>query len=174
MKNKIISVLSIVFLLLFLTACRESDFPANNFEPNTKNFENGYPDFDILIETEQDYSNIVCFTDKEKYSPSFEKIDITIKNNNIGKGFYIFTLPIVEKYENNEWERINYSPDSYNYEEGDLWAFCGEEERKDVSYSSCLTIWNKDLEGKWSEGEYRAVIYVGKEKIYAPFEIEKE
>lgn len=148
----------------------DTNFPAQT-NPNIEQFETGYPDFGIDVIPEQDYSKIKCYTDKDEYYPDFEKIEITVQNENIGKGFYIYPNPALEKNVDGKWIRINYYPEFYSLENG--WGFCGYDGVKDVPYSTCVIIWAEHLKEPLLDGDYRAVVFVGKEIIYAPFKIIK-
>lgn len=150
------------------TLLAPTEFPAQT-NPNIDQFETGYDDFGDMV-AEQDYGNIICFTDNESYPQDFEKIIITVQNQNEGKGFYIYRVPFIEKKINDEWERLNYSQETLLYGD-DNWGFCGIEDRKDIKYSTELNIWYERLKDTWTVGDYRVVIFVGKEVIYAPFTI---
>ncbi len=153
---------------------KETNFPAQT-NPSIEKFEKGYPEFgfDLDIESEQDYSNIIAYTERENYFSDFEKITITVENQNVGKGFYLYTTPAVERKSDGDWVRLNYYPEAYLLG-NEHWAFCGIDGEKDIKYSTCVFIWSEYLKDEWNEGEYRAVIFVGKETIYAPFSIIKK
>lgn len=190
-KAKIIAISAAILLALCsLTACSDSqeqisasiqqitttlntsldlsEFPAQT-NPNVDKFETGYNDFFGMV-ADQDYSNIICYTDNESYPQDFEKIAITVKNQNVGKGFYLFSIPVIERKINDEWVRLNYMPEDY-LRENNKWEFCGIEGEENIPYSTRVTIWADELKDDWTLGEYRAVIFVGKEVIYAPFTI---
>ncbi len=38
-------------------------------------------------------------------------------------------------------------------------------------FSTSQSIFNDRLKGSWNPGEYRTVVFVGKETVYAPFAI---
>lgn len=158
----------------FVEEKNDTNFPAQT-NPSIKKFENGYSDFGfgLDIDSEQDYSNIIAYTENENYFSDFEKIIITVENQNVGKGFYLYIVPAIERKTDNDWVRLNYNPEAYLLGD-DNWAFCGIDGQKEIKYSSCVFIWSENLKDKWNEGEYRAVIFVGKETIYAPFSIIKK
>ncbi len=145
-----------------------ANFPAQT-DPDTSRFDNGYDDLNIDAVTEHDYSNIVAFAEKEEYPVDFENIKITVQNRNAGKAFYIFTIPVVEYNDNGEWKRLNYSPDSYKIEE--VWALCHIKGAPERQFSTVITIFEDMLDGEWKSGEYRAVVFVGQEKMYVPFRL---
>ncbi len=142
--------------------------------PTTEMFETGYNDFLVDNEPEQDYSNIVCYTDFTEYPSTTEKIIITITNKNIGKGFYYNFIPYIEKKYNNEWIRLKYKSDIYNnwmMTESNWWGYCCVEGDESIPYSCNITVKTNEFENQMEEGEYRAVVFVGKEVIYAYFNI---
>lgn len=162
-------------ILLCASACSGG---ADNEENNVTDYFPSQTDAEFIgdysigmadAECELDYSNIICYTDKEEYSPDEEKITVTVENQNKGKGFYVCDIPNVERYSDGEWVRLNYYPAAHAIPE--RWAFCAIEGRSDINYSTNVSIWTDELEDEWTEDEYRAVIYVGREIIYAPFKI---
>lgn len=115
------------------------------------------------------YSNIIAFTDKQEYPTKFDKITVTIKNENPGKGFYFFSIPVIEYNDKGEWKLLNYSPESYEIPE--QWALCAILDDTERQFCTAQSIFNDRLKGSWNPGEYRAVVFVGKETVYAPFTI---
>ena len=109
----------ILFLLLCISSCSTQSFPAQT-DPDTSRFDTGYTSYSDDYTAEQDYSNIIAFTDKQEYPTTFDKINVTIKNENPGKGFYFFSIPVIEYNDKGEWKRLNYSPESYEIPE--QWA----------------------------------------------------
>ena len=158
----------ILFLLLCISSCSTQSFPAQT-NPDTSQFDAGYTTYSDDTMLEEDYSNIIAFTDKQEYPPTFEKITVTIKNENPGKGFYFFTIPVIEYNDNGVWKRLNYSPESYKIPE--QWALCAILNDTERQFSTVMSIFGDRLEGSWNPGEYRAVVFVGKETVYAPFTI---
>ncbi len=152
----------------FLTAaalfCLSSCGDAQNFPARTD------PDISQYA-AEQDNCDIIAFTDMEEYPMSFDKITVTIKNQNTGESFYFFTIPVVEYSDNGKWTRLNYSPDSYNIPE--QWALCCVEGKPEWQFSTVMTIRHDSLEGSWKAGDYRAVVFAGGETLYAPFVLKK-
>ena len=108
----------ILFLLLCISSCSTQSFPAQT-DPDTSRFDTGYTEYSYDYTAEQDYSNIIAFTDKQEYPTTFDKITVTIKNENPGKGFYFFSIQVIEYNDKGEWKRLNYSPESYEIPEQD-------------------------------------------------------
>ena len=168
MKRIKFVALSVLAAATLLSSCNAGGFPAQT-DPSTEQFRNGYGGYVVDIEPEQDYRSITAFTDKDVYPLDFDKITVTVKNENAGKGFYFFDIPVIEYNDNGKWVRLNYSPKSYEIPE--QWAFCGIENAPDRQFSTVMSIFSDRLEGKWKTGEYRAVVFAGTETIYAPFGI---
>ena len=168
MKKIYIVVLLIViaFLIVSCSTTSENSTPTN---PDMSQFENGYHDYGIGFEAEKDYSNIIAFTEFEKYTTDFEMINIIIKNENPGKGFYFYMIPFLEKMDDGEWIRLNYDT-SVLSDESNM-AFCGIEGDKTSQFSTRTAIVSDFLIDKPSTGDYRAVVFVGARIIYAPSKI---
>ena len=165
-KTVRIIVLAIAPAVLHLSSYSAGHFPAQT-DPSTEQFRNGYGGFVADIEPEQDYSCITAYTDQEEYPLDFDKITVTIRNENAGKGFYFFNIPVVEYNDNGKWVRLNYSPKSYDIPE--QWAFCGIENAPEKQFSTVMLILSDGLDGSWKAGEYRAVVFAGTETVYALF-----
>jgi len=165
---KLAIVLSLPFLIVACSSSSENVIPTN---PDMSQFENGYHDYGIGFEAEKDYSNIIAFTEFETYTPDFELINITVKNENPGKGFYFYMIPFLEKMEDGEWIRLNYDTPLLSNESN--WGFCGIEGDKTSQFSTRTAILSDFLIDKPSTGDYRAVVFVGATIIYAPFKIIK-
>ena len=162
------TALSVLAAATLLSSCNAGGFPAQT-DPDTSRFDTGYTSYSNDYTAEQDYSNIIAFTDKQEYPTTFDKITVTIKNENPGKGFYFFSIPVIEYNDKGEWKRLNYSPESYEIPE--QWALCAILDDTERQFSTAQSIYNDRLKGSWNPGEYRAVVFVGKETIYAPFRI---
>ncbi len=162
------TALSVLAAATLLSSCNAGGFPAQT-DPDTSRFDNGYTSYSNDYTAEQDYSNIIAFTDKQEYPTTFDKITVTIKNENPGKGFYFFSIPVIEYNDKGEWKRLNYSPESYEIPE--QWALCAILDDTERQFSTAQSIYNDRLKSSWNPGEYRAVVFVGKETVYAPFAI---
>ncbi len=171
---------------MLLTGCgKDGDTStAQNYEwdfeqtdPDTERFETGYPAFFSEEDNEQDYSNIICYAEQEVYPADTERINITVENQNVGKGFYVYDLPYIEKNTDGEWVRLKFDDEFFNtyMARGDSkWVYCYIENSKTTPFSTLVCILPAEqLAEPLTEGDYRAVVFVGKETIYAPFKIEK-
>ncbi len=162
------TALSVLAAATLLSSCNAGCFPAQT-DPDTSRFDTGYTSYSNDYTAEQDYSNIIAFTDKQEYPTTFDKITVTIKNENPGKGFYFFSIPVIEYNDKGEWKRLDYSPESYEIPE--QWALCAILDDTERQFSTAQRIYNDRLKSSWNPGEYRAVVFVGKETVYAPFAI---
>lgn len=179
-EKKVFGILLILSLALMLSSCgktenTEQQTAAVQTEPGTELFETGYRAYFSEEENETDYSNIVCFAEQETYPADAERIDITVKNQNIGKGFWVSDWVFVDRLDNGEWVRLLYDEEYYQNVSGipEKWYYCYVETGGDISHSSRVCVNTKNLAEPLTEGDYRAVVFVGKEVIYAPFRIEK-
>ncbi len=169
--KKMFIVILLIFIPFLIVSCSTPSENSTPTNPDVSQFENGYHDFGIDVETEQDYSNIIAFTEFETYTPDFEEINITVKNENQGKGFYLYMIPFLEKLEDGEWIRLEYDMSLLTNESN--WGFCGIEGDKTAQFSTQISILSDFLIDKPSTGDYRAVVFVGATIIYAPFKIIK-
>ncbi len=64
----------------------------------------------LAFEMEQDYENIIVYTEHDSYMVGSEQIVYTIKNNNVGKGFYYYSIPHIEYFCHEEWIKLTYYP----------------------------------------------------------------
>jgi len=172
---------------ILLTGCAEKDggqqsdtsvslWSFEQTDPDTEMFETGYPAFFSEEDNEQDYSNIICYSEQEVYPADTERIDITVENQNVGKGFYVYDLPYIEKNTDGEWVRLEFDEEFYNNfmaMANDKWPYCYIENSETTPFSTRVCILPaEELAEPLTEGDYRAVVFVGKETIYAPFKIE--
>ncbi len=173
---------------MLLTGCADKDggqqsdtseslWSFEQTDPDTERFETGYSAFFSEEDNEQDYSNIICYAEQEVYPADTERINITVENQNVGKGFYVYDLPYIEKNTDGEWVRLKFDDEFFNtyMARGDSkWVYCYIENSKTTPFSTLVCILPAEqLAEPLTEGDYRAVVFVGKETLYAPFKIEK-
>ncbi len=121
------------------------------------------------VENETDYSNIIIYSDCQAYPNDATEIALVLTDNNIGKGFYFYPIPFIEKKQNGEWIRIAYRDPSANYES--TWHYCAIENNTAQSNSTIVTLLAEYLEGGFSTGEYKVTVYVGDKKVSTTFKI---
>lgn len=178
-RKKIIFWLGVCFFV-FLTACEAEtpndsssyftneqppDEPEPYFSPGEAD---SLPSFDDY-ENETDYSAIVAVTEFAEYSRDTEKINITVTDPNPGKCFYVFHVPFLEAFRNNEWKRLNYRPPTL-MEEGS-WIFSVVPPNTEKLSGIEFTIEKEHLMDDFYAGDYRAVVFVGDRKVYASFTV---
>ncbi len=144
--------------------------PVENTNPDTSRLDSLLIHTELNIQTETDYGNIAAFTEHESYPLAVEIIFCTVRNNNPGKGFYRFDVPFVERLQDGAWVRLDYQPPGIQYSN---WVFCGKESKKSESQEAFLYFLPRYLQSKWTTGEYRLVVFAGKNTIYAPFAVTK-
>lgn len=164
MKNtKLIIVVLICLISVVLTGCNhqkelELDKPIFPKEINIHEVLN--------IELENDYSNIVAIPEKEIFKKDVEEIKVKIINNNAGKGFYVYTIPVIQFNKNNEWQNIGYFSDEIAQ-----WLFIGVEDNKDEANYTYFYIYPESFEKKLECGKYRVSIFIPNDIIYVYFYI---
>ena len=120
------------------------------------------------VERETDYSGITVYTQYSEYDTDTEIICYYVRNDNEGKGFWLYNCSHIERYDGEKW---------------DLLPFAGEEVLIDFEWSFCYGK-NKDglveatrsfnttiLAEKLVPGDYRIVAYVADEVICAEFKV---
>lgn len=164
MKNsKLIIVVLICLISIILTGCNHQ----KELELNKPIFPKEINIHEVLnIELENDYRNIVAIPEKEIFNKDVEKIKVKILNNNVGKGFYIYSSPVIQFYKNKEWQNIGYFSDEIAQ-----WLFIGVEDNKDEVNYTYFYIYPELFERKLQCGKYRISIFIPNDIIYAYFSI---
>ena len=138
------------------------------------------------LDFEQEYDNIEAFTEQSVYPVDFDEIVCIVRNNNSGKAFYVWERGFIEKAVNGEWirlERLAERPDMQ-------WFIVGWTGQINAEFSpdyeppppdcAIVTVPRTYLLGSeiishyaepFTPGAYRIAIYVGREIVYAPFEL---
>lgn len=141
------------------------DEPAPFFLPGEAD---SLPSFDDY-ENETDYSAIAAAAEFSEYRRDTKKINLTVTDQNPGKCFYVFHVPFLEALRNGEWKRLNYRPPALTEEGG--WIYSVISPSAEESSGIELTLEREYLFDDFSTGEYRAVIFIGDRKVYAPFAV---
>jgi hypothetical protein len=139
-----------------------------NTNPSYQQDNNAVPMRGVINET--DYSNIKAYTEQDKYALDVKSIRCIITNENVGKGFYFFPAPFIEKLLENKWVRLDYQPAELSNLVS--WAYCAVEGNTTKPNSTMLTFVPQYLTDGITRGSYRLVIFVGDKTIYAPFVVE--
>ena len=166
-----------IFLLIvsvfFIVSCSNTTSKIDEVYTITEPiYNNGFDDNIISgVNIENDYTNFNVYTDKEIYSDQDEFIDCIVENNNVGKAFYFYTIPFVEKQENDDWINVVYKNSRLLYESN--WALCYIENNTTIPNSTIVRLPVEYIKDKLVTGRYRLVVFVGNSKVYAPFSYQK-
>lgn len=125
------------------------------------------------FEMETDYDNPSVKTEFLTYPGDTEKIVYTVTNHNKGKGFYYFSIPYIEYYDQEKWVRLAYYPPNYTEESG-RWLICGIEGNADIPYSCSGVFYPQSVTGGIKAGKYRLIIFVGDKNVFSEFEFCRE
>jgi|GEM_PF-5669406 len=122
-------------------------------------------------EPETDYSNISAVIGKEVYSSADTYAYCDISDNNIGKAFYYYSQPYLEKLVNGKWVNVPLKQQEYALEDGQ-WYLCYIEGNTAKPNSSGVKLLFNRLAEPITSGTYRMVVFVGNKKVYANFRYE--
>jgi len=127
----------------------------------------------LHIDVDEKYDNIAAAALQESYSSDTSEIACELKNQNVGKGFYYFPIPFLEKYEDGNWIEIYNGDSAAKYQYGDGYALCGYADHvaDDKEFSTQLKIETKNLSPDLHAGHYRFKIYTAKSIVYAEFDV---
>ena len=127
----------------------------------------------LHIDVDEKYDNIAAAALQESYSSETSEIVCELKNQNVGKGFYYFPIPFLEKYEDGNWTEIYNGDSAAKYQYGDGYALCGYADyvADDKEFSTQLKIETKNLSPDLHAGHYRFKIYTAKSIVYAEFDV---
>ena len=164
-----------VFLTIACLSC-SAGTPAESEQQNTQPYPSlgmmipdedntVHPRLDIVLET--DYSAIRAYTDQSEYPVDVDRILITIQNDHIGKGFYFWETPYLEKWTDGQWIRQDYRPPELFYESRVI--LCGEEGNRTEPQKTGLFFCPRYMVGPLTPGDYRFLIFTGGDKVvYVP------
>lgn len=124
------------------------------------------------IAVDETYDNISAVSLESVYRTDATELICELKNANLGKGFYFFPLPFLEKYENDDWKQLYNGDPSIYYQYGDGYALCGAADHvTDKEFSTRVKIQTENLTPGLTEGHYRFKIYTAKNILYAEFDV---
>lgn len=121
----------------------------------------------INAENETDYSNMVAETEKAIYSKNDSSIKIKVTDLNIGKGFYLYSTPCIQKYQKNKWVNVEYSNEDISQ-----WLFIAEEGNASKSNFTYLYISLNNIENDLTSGNYRAIVFTKEKTLFSEFSVE--
>lgn len=163
--KKIKVLLTIVAILIGVVGCT-----------NTTEDELCIPEFDIAegmgasfgIDEETDYSRIVAYTDSAKYERGVETITVTIRNDNPGRGFYYYSVPVLQiQVDEGVWKTVE-----QNNPRIAEWLFCGVEGNVSNPNECCVMIKSSYFDNALKKGEYRVAVFAKDTIVFAEFSIE--
>ena len=138
------------------------------------------------LDFEREYDNIEAWTEQSVYPVDFDKITCTVRNNNSGKAFYVWQRGFIEKAVDGEWIRLERLGEVHDMN----WFLVGWTEQvfaeDDPGYEppppdcAIVTVPRTYMSSgevsslyadSFTPGAYRIALYVGREIVYAPFEL---
>jgi hypothetical protein len=168
--KKIAVLLLVVFMATIGSACaKQSDkitLINGNPDPPPISEEIGNLHEAIGIEADTSYDNIVATTENAHYALGTEEIICVVRNNNVGKGFYVYDVPFLEMSCDGEWVRLSYQPPQIEVAQ---WSFCGIENNATEPTSRNLTFSPQYVENALAYGNYRLVVFTAQKTLYVPF-----
>ncbi len=155
---KILILVMVVFIISGCTMQKENNLTIPTFD-NSINIHSV-----VGIENETDYDNIKAIAEQECFNKDINKIRIKIINNNVGKGFYMYSIPSIQIMKNKVWQNVE-----YNNPDIPQWLFIGEEGNHSMpNYTYCY-INSENIKGGLKTGEYRIAIFAPDNVIYSYF-----
>ena len=164
---RISALLLIITLALTLASCQSNDEYVELTPPEV-DFDM-YSSYGLDIEVETDYDNMSVYTEKSVYSLQDEYIKCKITNNNVGKGFYFYNTPSIQKKVGDVWETLSYDTTGILYSR---YGFCGVEDDNERSYTTTIRLYINRVTPKMEKGDYRIVIFTPMKTFYAEFSME--
>ena len=94
MKRRILAIIALSIILLNSCGMKEidDDIISPTFDSNFNIH------LAVNVENETNYDNITIALDKKTYDKHDKKIQIKISDENVGKGFYIYSKPLIQVY----------------------------------------------------------------------------
>lgn len=136
---------------------------------NTHSIEDFTGNHLLDVDVETDYDHIKIELDNDIYPLDFDKIICKLTNENVGKGFYYYYIPFLEKQEDDEWIRLSYTPPEIRYDA--TWHFCAIEGNTTEPNSTLKYLHSEYINDDLEPGKYRIVIFVGPNEYTAEFEL---
>lgn len=170
-KSYILAIFTATLLVLFGCVSKNNIIPIDpNPDPDVP-YISSTPHYygDNYFEMETDYSNITVTIEHDSYPLDTERINTTITNTNVAKGFTFYDFPLLEFYQDGEWVRLSYYPNDY-YSEISKWPVCGLVNNTTDCYSTVITFLPRYVQEDLIPGQYRLVYFVGPRVLYQEFE----
>lgn len=163
MKRRILAIIALSIILLNSCGMKEidDDIISPTFDSNFNIH------LAVNVENETNYDNITIALDKKTYDKHDKKIQIKISDENVGKGFYIYSKPLIQVYHNDVWKNVK-----YNFSEVSQWLFIGEEGNTNLPNYTYLFINIEDIENINYNEKYRIFIFTKEKTIHSDFNFE--
>lgn len=182
--KKFFCCIIIILSMFTMMACQQTNIKRYTDNTNPEPIKNAVentgvdsdPDINASVDSaagiglETDYSNVVASTELESYPFNTNRIVVCVRNMNIGKGFYLYSVPFVEQYKDSEWIRLDYQPPELGTFHQCL---CALESNTTKPQETYLDFKPKYVTSKLEPGDYRLVVFAGDKVIYAPFKFTK-
>ena len=164
--KKRLTILFIIAIIALATACGSE--PITEDDPITvpEFYMDSSSNFGLDTVAESDYSNITATAEYETYKKDVDVIKIFLTNHNVGKGFYFYSTPALQKETNGYWKNVDFTERHPN------WYFAALEGNKtepNIGVVAISPVYNKV---NLSKGNYRAAVFVKDHVLYAYFKVE--
>ncbi len=178
--KKVLLSLVLSALLLSVTACGKgevhtdsvtSDWYIPSAPDYTIDVKKPHGFTDLPIGMEHDYSNIVAYAQQSEYPADEAVVEYHIRNNNKGKGFWVYNGCLVQYYNGREWTTLPWKGSGELDETGSQYGFnYGTNEQGCVEVNTQLDL-NKLLAVGVKPGKYRIVNFLADSSLYIEFEV---
>lgn len=115
-----------------------------------------------------DYTNIHADSKEAEYTLDTEYVTCVLTNENVGKGFYYYSVPFIEAEKDGEWVRLLNDSEDVQYAQ---WAFCGREGNTTEPNSCAVKTALSDITPEMTAGKYRFVVFTAENTLYAEFQL---
>ena len=170
MKKRILFILFFVSVICLSGCNSNTSLIKGNSDPEPIKSEDQEIQNFLDVEVDSSYDNIIVKMEKDSYSVDSEQIICTVQDNNVGKAFYFYEIPFIEKRIDDNWVRLYYNSNRLDIAQ---WMLCAEEGNTTEPNSSRYTVRLADIKPKVTPGEYRLVVFTAKKTLYAPFTLVK-
>ena len=170
MKKRILFILFFVSVICLSSCNSNTSLIEGNSDPEPIKSEDQEIQNFLDVEVDSSYDNIIVKMEKDSYSVDSEQIICTVQDNNVGKAFYFYEIPFIEKKIDDNWVRLYYNSNRLDIAQ---WMLCAEEGNTTEPNSSRYTVRLADIKPKVTPGEYRLVVFTAKKTLYAPFTLVK-
>lgn len=97
MKKRILFILFFVSVICLSGCNSNTSLIEGNSDPEPIKSEDQEIQNFLDVEVDSSYDNIIVKMEKDSYSVDSEQIICTVQDNNVGKAFYFYEFPFIEK-----------------------------------------------------------------------------